>query len=55
MNLDCDYGKKILEADSNEPTFLTLVDGNAAADFKAKSICLTSEGTSFELSYQMVL
>ena len=52
VNLDCDYGKKILEADSSELTFLTFsADGNADADFKAKSICLTSEGTSFDLSY----
>ena len=52
VNLDCYYGKKILEADSSELTFLTFsADGNASADFKAKSIRLTSDGTSFELSY----
>ena len=52
VNLDCEYGKKILEADSGDLRFVTFsADGNAVADFKAKSICLSSEGTSFQLSY----
>ena len=52
VNLDCEYGKKILETDSGDLRFLTFsADGNTAADFKAKSICLSSEGTSFQLSY----
>lgn len=52
VNIDCDYGKMILEAVGRNTECLTFsADGHASADFRAKSICLTAEGTSFELFY----
>lgn len=52
VNLDCDYGKMILETVGNDLECLTFsTDEQSSADFKASSICLSSEGTSFELTY----
>lgn len=52
VNLDCDYGKMILKAVGSDLKCLTFsTDEQSSADFRAKSICLSAEGTSFELSY----
>ncbi len=52
VNLDCDYGKKILEVAGLHLKCLAFsAKGQTSADFKATSINLSAEGTSFDLSY----
>lgn len=52
VNLDCAYGQTILETIGSDLQCLTFsAEGQCSADFKATSICLSAEGTSFELSY----
>jgi UDP-N-acetylmuramoyl-L-alanyl-D-glutamate--2,6-diaminopimelate ligase len=52
VNLDCAYGQRILETIGSDLQCLTFsAEGQSSADFKATSICLSAEGTSFELLY----